>query len=180
MKIEAPTAAEVCARFVLEKQALQLLRNGMAPGKFVEALVANKHYAVAIDFMAHALPTREAVWWGCLCLQHASAGNLSPEDKIACKAAVQWVMQPTEENRAAARAPAEATGPASPSGSLAAAANQTGGTVALPVAPVLFASANSVAMAVKLASVKVDPAKIADTQRLFVELGVGVAEGRFR
>jgi hypothetical protein len=31
---------------------------------------------------------------------------------------------------------------------------------------------------VGLAAVKGDPIKIADTQRLFVELGIGVAEGR--
>jgi hypothetical protein len=32
---------------------------------------------------------------------------------------------------------------------------------------------------VKLASTKVDPVKSVDTQRLFLELGIGVAEGRF-
>ena len=30
-----------------------------------------------------------------------------------------------------------------------------------------------------LAAVKAEPARIVDTQRLFIELGIGVAEGRF-
>jgi hypothetical protein len=34
-------------------------------------------------------------------------------------------------------------------------------------------------MAVKLASTKGDPIKIADRHELFVRLGIGVAEGRF-
>jgi hypothetical protein len=35
-----------------------------------------------------------------------------------------------------------------------------------------------VAAAVKFAAIKVEPARITDTQQLFVELGIGVAEGR--
>jgi hypothetical protein len=183
VKAKAATAAEICTRFDPKKEARLLLRDDMGLREFTEALVANKQCLVGIDFIAHALPAREAVWWGCLCLQHACGSNLSPPDKVACKAAVQWVLEPTEENRAAAKAPAEAAGPASPAGALAAAANQTGGNLAPPQAPPMppgaFAPAKAVAGAVKLATTKGDPVKIADTQRLFVELGIGVTEGRF-
>src|SRR5579863_2884772 len=174
-KVNASTAADVCARFHLKKEAQQLLRDGMEPREFVEALLTHGQYIAGIDFLAHALPPREAIWWGCLCLQHASGGNLSAEDEAACKAAVQWIMQPTEENRAAAQAPAQAAGLASQAGQLAMAANQTGGTMAAPNAP-----AKAVATAVKMASTNADPIKIGETQRSFVELGIGVAEGRFR
>jgi hypothetical protein len=174
-KVKASTAAEVCARFNLKKEARQLLRDGMRPGEFVHALLQNKQYIASIDFLAYALPPREAIWWGCLCLQHASGGNFSPEDRVACKAAVQWIMHPTEENRAATEAPAQAAGLASQAGQLAMAANQTGGTMAAPNAP-----AKAVATAVKMASTNADPIKIGETQRSFVELGIGVAEGRFR
>jgi hypothetical protein len=183
IKVKAATAAEICVHFDLKKEARPLLRDGIGPREFVDALVANKQYIAGIDFIAHALPTREAVWWGCLCLQHACGDNLSASDKTACKAAVQWLLEPTEENRAAAKAPAEVAGPASPAGGLAAAANQTGGSLAPPKAPPMppgpFVPAKSVAGAIKLASTKVDPVKIVDTHRLFVELGIGVAEGRF-
>ena len=174
-KVKAATAAEVCARFNLKKEARQLLRDGMGPGEFVHALVQNKQYIAGIDFLAYALPPREAIWWGCLCLQHASGGNLSMEDKAACKAAVQWIMSPTEENRAAAEAPAKAAGLGSQAGQLAMAANQTGENIAPP-----NASAKAVATAVKMASTNGDSTKIGETQRSFVELGIGVAEGRFR
>ena len=184
VKVKADTAAEVCASFDLRQEARPLLRDGMGPREFVEALVTNKRYIAAIDFMAHALPAREAVWWGCLCLQHASGGNLSPPDKAACKAAVQWVIEPTDENRAAAQALAQEAGLVSPAGQLAMAANQTGGNIAPPnappMAPAPFAPAKAVAGAVKMATTKADPIKIVETQRLYVELGIGVAEGRFR
>lgn len=183
VKIHAVTAAEVCARFEVAEKTRPLLRDGMGPREFVEALVADKQYAVGIDFIAHALPAREAVWWGCLCLQHACGNNLAPPDKAAARAAVQWVRRPTEENRAAARAPAQVAGSASPAGALARAANWTGGSLgppdAPPVPPGPFMPATAVATAVKFAAIKVEPAESAGIRRLFVELGIGVAEGRY-
>lgn len=183
VKIQAATAAEICQRFDLKDEARPLLGEGMEPRVFVEALVAQKQYLSGIDFIAHGLPAREGIWWGCLCMQHACGDSLSPTDRAAGIAAVRWVMQPTEKNRAAAKAPADAAGPASPAGVLAAAASQTGGNAAPPKAPPMppgpFAPAKAVAMAVKLATLKAAPAAIVETQRLFLDLGIKVAEGRF-
>jgi hypothetical protein len=183
VKIKAVTAAEICAHFDLAEEARPLLREGMGLREFVEALAANKQCVAGIDFVAHALPAREAIWWGCLCLQHACGDHLSAPDKAAAAAAVQWVLRPTEQNRAAAKAPAEAAGPASSAGALARAANWTGGSLgppnAAPVPPGPFMPAMAVAAAVKFAAIKVEPVRIADTQRLFVELGMAVAEGRY-
>jgi hypothetical protein len=172
--IEAVTAADICARLDANKEALALLREGMAPEEFVQALMANRQYVYGIDFMAHALPAREGVWWGCLCVQHACGTDLTAPDRAALLAATSWVVWPTEANRAAAQAPAEAAGRASAAGTLAMAANLAGTAGPVPLPP-----AKAVANAVKLATTKDDPARIADTQRLLVELGIGVAEGRF-
>jgi hypothetical protein len=181
LRVTAATAAEVCARWNIKKEALALLREGMGPREFVDALVAGKQYVSGIDFMAHAMPARDAIWWGGLCLQHACGDSLSPADKAAARAAVQWIMQPSEESRAAALAPAQAAGPASPAGGLAMAAYQTGGNVAPPKAPPTppppFAFAKAVAGAIKLACTKADPVKIVETQRLFLDLAVRMAEG---
>jgi len=173
----------VCGHFNLQKDVRQLLRDGMGAREFVEALLTNRQYVAGIEFLAHALPPREAIWWGSLCLQHACGNDLSMSEKVACRAAVQWVLKPNEENRAGAKVPAEAAGPGSPAGALATAANQTGGSLAPPNLPPLppgpFAPAKAVANAVIFASVKGDPVRTADRQRSFVELGMGVAEGRF-
>jgi len=174
IKIEAPAAAEICARFDAKKEALALLREGMTPRDFVDALVAGRQYVTGIEFLAHALPPREGVWWGCLCLQHACGNSLTPPDRAAVFAAVQWVTQPTEANRAAAQVPAQAAGLGSPAGFLAAAASCAGAGAAGSISP-----AKSVANAVKMATTKGDAVHFADTQRLFVELGTGVAEGRW-
>ncbi len=181
--IKAATAAEICAHFNLQMRPKQLLREGMTPREFIEALLSNRYYGAAIDFLAYALAPREGIWWGCLCLQHACGDALAEPESSACRAAVQWVLRPGEESRAAAKAPAEAAGPATAGGSLARAANLTGGSLAPPnlppVPPSPFDPAKAVAIAVKLAATKVEPAKAADAQRLFAELGMAVAEGRF-
>ena len=176
------TAAEICGRFDLPSEAWPLLDESMAPSDFVEALVAEKLYVAGIDFLAHALAPREAIWWGGLCFQHVCGDEWSAEDKAAGRAAIQWVLDPTESHRAAAGAPATIAGPASAAGRLAMAVHQTdveepADAPSGPVDP--FAPAKAVAGAVKLASIRSEPVRIADTQRLFVELGlrIGVAEG---
>jgi hypothetical protein len=168
------TAADICARFTLKKDARALLREGMTPGKFLSVLMANKQYVTAIEFMAHAMPPRSAIWWGCLCLQHIFGATLSPPDWTALQAATVWVLWPTEQYRGAAYAPGRAAGPASPAGLLAMAASAVGVSGRVPMTP-----AKAVAKAITLASVKAEPVKIADTQRVLVDLGAGVVQGRF-
>ena len=167
VKIPAATAAEICGKFNLPSDAKKLLRDGMEPGAFVEALLEKKQNVAAIDFMAYALPLREGVWWACLSMQHACGDNLTAVERAAATAAVQWVFQPGEETRAAAKAPAEAAGPGTPAGSLAMAASLTG--------PPAF---KAVANAVKLASLKTEPVQIANLQQAFVALAMEIAEGK--
>src|SRR5262245_48970784 len=192
IRITASSAVEVCMHFALRDTARPLLRDGLAPGGFLDVLVAHGQHAAAVDFLAHALPAREAIWWGCLCVQHASASQLSAVEAAACKAAVAWVLAPSEENRAAAQAPGEAAGLSTPAGLLAMATTWTGGSLAPvttnpdpkippipPVPPGPFLPAKAVAGAILLAAVKSDPPTLRQRQQAFVDLGIGVAEGRF-
>jgi hypothetical protein len=167
-RIAAATAAEVCARFELPPEARAALLPDMQPLEFVAELVARKQYAAGVDFLAHALPSREGIWWAYLCMEHVYAGSLSALELAAVVAGVRWVIRPSEENRAAVQAPAQAAGLASPPGLLAMAVLQSG-------AP--SSSAKCTSGAVKLAAAKADPTKLLDTQRLFVNLGIEVAQG---
>jgi hypothetical protein len=180
-KVKAAKAAEICKHFELKEGAQPLLRDGLSPREFVDALMVNKQYLTAIEFMAHALPPREAIWWGCLCLEHINREKWSLPEKAACKAIVQWVLDPSDENRDKAKDPGEAATVETPAGILAKATAWTGGSLApanLPaVPPGPYLPAKGVAGAVALAAVKSDPAKIIDTQRRFVELALAVGQG---
>ena len=96
-----------------------MLRDDPTPLEFLDALIAHERFADAIHFLAHAIPKREAVWWGCLCIKLAGGENLSPKELAALTAAVRWALRPEEEYRAAAKEPAEAAGFEAPAGNLA-------------------------------------------------------------
>jgi hypothetical protein len=184
-KVKAALAAEICARYEPRDDARPLLSPTATPREFLEALEAREQHASALSFLAHALPPREAVWWGCLCLRQASAAALPPAEADALRSAAEWVLEPNEERRRTAEKLAEGAGVGTASGCLATAVGWTGGSLSPPdpripvVAPGPHLPAKGVAGAVLLASVRAEPTRIAGLQRSFVELGVGVAEGRF-
>jgi hypothetical protein len=117
-------------------------------------------------------------------VKHVSGETLPAVEAAALKASVVWVLDPTEANRSAAKTPAEAAGIETPAGGLATAATWTGGSLTpplpkvQPVPPGPWLPAKGVMGAVLLASVRGPGAGIEETRRLFVELGIGIAEGR--
>lgn len=183
-KVKAVSAAEICEHFDLAPEAKPLLGPKATPREFLDTLVASRQFGTALRFLAHALPPREAVWWGSLCVKHVAGESLPPAEGSALKAAVVWVLDPTEASRNAAKAPAEAAGIETPAGGLATAVTWTGGSLTPPmpkvppVPPGPWLPAKGVMGAVLLASVKGPGAGIEETQRLFVDLGIDVAAGR--
>ena len=173
VKIPDSKASQISARCSLLPPALRLLDAAMTPARYIETLKREREYVAGIEFLSHALPAREAVWWACLCIQHAFGDTLEAGAKAACQAAVQWVLKPTEENRKIAKAHADALGNGGAVGLAAAAAGIAGASSGA------LSSARAAGNAVKLASIHGDPVKIPDTQRRFVDLGLGVAAGRY-
>jgi hypothetical protein len=183
-KVTAKTAAEVCKTFPLGDDAKTLLRDGMTPPQFLAALT-NKQLAVdAVRFLAHALPKREAVWWACLCTRAALGTAAEPAMAAAVQAAEKWVGDPSEDNRRAAGAAAEAAGMSNPAGCAAMAAFWSGGSLAPPKLPVVppgeHLTGHGVAGAVLLAAVLTEPQKAAEKHRRFLALGAEVADGANR
>lgn len=183
-KVKAATASEICQHFDVPAEAKPLLAPKATPREFLDALVSARQFQAAIRFLAHALPPREAIWWGSLCVKHVAGPSLPAPETEALKAAVVWVLDPTDANRNAAKVPAEAAGFEAPAGALATAATWTGGSLTPPmpkvppVVPGPYLPARGVLAAVVLASVKGPGAAVEETQRLFVDLGIGVAEGK--
>lgn len=136
--VAARKAKEICAALSLHDSASALLDDDPAPAQFLERLLEVGDFKTALTFMAFALPARQAVWWGCLCLEIARGNNLSAREEQALRAAVRWVLEPTETHRQAANAPpADAAGLATPAGNLAKAAFWSGGSMLPPGQPVL-------------------------------------------
>jgi len=180
-KLSATKAADLCGHFELPEEARGWL-DGRTTGQFLDLLVEKEQLVAAIDLLAHALPKREAVWWGCLCLREVHGPDFAPKDQAALKAAAQWVLDPSEEKRQAAAAPAEATEYATPAGCLALAAFGSGGSLNPPNLPAVppdpYLTAKTVSGSLLMAATKGDPLQVPEMQRRFVELGQRIAQGK--
>jgi len=178
-KITARTAQEICdgAADALEVTAPP----GLAPAAFLEELLSAGRLSDAVPFLAYALPKREAVWWACLSARSALDEGAAAETRAALEAAEAWVYRPTDENRRAAFARAEAAKFNSPSAWAAVGAFWSGGSMAPPDAPAVPPPAHltgvAVSGAITLAAVMKDP-ETADEKRLrYIEIAVDIANG---
>jgi hypothetical protein len=180
LKIKAATAQEVCAQFPLSEQGRPHLQASMPPLAFVDALVAHGVYGDAMQFLAWALPKREAVWWSCLCTRELLSGEKEPKLAAGLQAAEAWVYRPTEENRRKAETAGKAITASHPARWAAMAAFWSGGSIAPPNAPEVKPAedftAKAVAGAVMMAA-GLDPMQSETRPRLFVDSGRDIANG---
>ncbi len=176
------TAAEVAGQFDLSDDARKLLGPHPTSDAFLAALIQNKLYPDGLRFVAYMLPRREAIWWACLCLWQLYRTEPGRKTSEVFQRVVRWVQEPDEENRRGAYAAGRAAGVTTPEGGLAAAVFFSGGSISLPdcpeVEPGPLATAQNVASAVVLASLKVKAPKISEYQRRFLALATDVARGR--
>jgi hypothetical protein len=180
LKITAATAQEICKGFQLSDGANGCLKPDMPPLAFAEALIERSLYADAVQFMARALPKREAVWWSCLCTRDLgfAAGQAAPI--AAVEAAETWVYRPTEENRRKAEMAGQSFTTPHPARWAAMAAFWSGGSLAPTSAPEVKPpedfTAKAVAGAVMMAA-GLDPKQTEARNKQFLSYGLDIAKG---
>jgi hypothetical protein len=162
----------------LGEEAMALVRPEMHPLDFVALLMEKALYPDAVRFIAHALPKREAVWWGWVCARRAAGDNPQPKIKAALDATEKWIAQPSEDNRRSAMAAAQKAELGTAAGCAGLAAFFSGGSLAPPEAPVVppgeFLSAKAVSGAVIFAAVAKEPERAPEKFKSFVAQGVEV------
>jgi len=152
----------------------------MPPLDFLNSLIANSAFVDAVQFLARALPKREAVWWSCLCARDVLPSDGKPEFAAAVGAAEAWVYRPSEENSRNSEATGNAITASHPSRWSAMAAFWSGGSLAPSDAPEVKPpedfTAKAVAGAVLMAA-GLDPKQSAVRQRKFLDYGMDIAKG---
>jgi hypothetical protein len=181
-KVTGKSAVEASVRARLGEEARALLAEGMTSRAYLEQLVERKLDADAVQFLAHALPKREAVWWACLCVGQILGPEPASTATVALDAARAWAIDPKDENRRATFLAAEAADIGTPAGCATVAAYFSGGSLAPPnltaVAPAEHLTAHLVASALTLAAVIKEPEKAAEKYASFLQLGLEVASGQ--
>jgi hypothetical protein len=171
--------ADVAAVAELGDEAMGLLRPDIAPQDYVALLMSKKLYADAVRFVAHALPKREAVWWGWISAKKAAGADSPPKIKASLEATEKWIAQPDDEAGRAAMAAAKEAQTTTAAGCAGMAAFFSGSSLGPahipPIPPGEFLTAKAVSGAVIYAAVGKDPVNAPDRFQGFVNQGVDVA-----
>lgn len=175
-------AADIAKAVPLSDDGKAHLTPGMTARQFFDALYAGGQHEDAIRFLAVALPKREAVWWGLVCVREVLKAPPDAQAK-ALAAAERWVRDPAEPNRRAAGTAAEAADYGNPPGCLAAAAFWSGGSIAPPNVPAVppkdEMTGQAVAGALLVAAVT-EPEAADATRARFLSIGADVTAGKNR
>jgi hypothetical protein len=181
VKIAGASLETVRSRVALPAEATQVIQGCTQVAEAVDRLEAAGFLTEAAQFVAHALPRREAVWWACMCAAHTAPADLPDADRKAREAAEDWVRQQGEQPRRTAWSRAEACGFGTAEAWTAVAAFWCGdsmapeGQPAVPPAPHLAGTA--VAGAVGLAAVRGDVSRQQARLHRFLESGRNIAAG---
>ena len=179
-KVMVPVS-EICQSVTLTPEAKALEKPGALAPVLFEAMVSQGLYVDAVRFLARGLPKREAVWWACLCARDRLPPEPSPVILAALKAAEDWVYKPTEENRRAAMAKAEAAQFDTPSSWAAVGAFWSGGSMSPEGNPVVppgeHLTGLAVAGAIMLAAAQTEPQHATERYQQFLAYGANIARG---
>src|SRR5580700_7681741 len=170
--------ADLAAVAELSEEAMGLLRPEIVPQDYVALLMSKKLYADAVRFVAHALPKREAVWWGWISAKKAAGSDPPPKIRASLEATEKWIAQPDDEAGRAAMAAAKEAQTTTAAGCAGMAAFFSGSSLGPPhvppVPPGEFLTAKAVTGAVIYAAVGKDPVNAPDRFQSFVTQGVDV------
>jgi hypothetical protein len=162
----------------LGEEAMALVRPDLHPLDLVAVLMEKSLFPDAVRFIAHALPKREAVWWGWVSARRSAGDNPPPKIKGALDATERWIAQPSEDNRRLAMAAAQKADLGTAAGCVGLAAFFSGGSLGPPEAPPVppgeFLTAKAVAGAVIFAALAQQPELAPERFRSFVAQGVEV------
>jgi hypothetical protein len=176
------SAVDVASQCKLSERARSLLKGDPTPVEYFGRLERERLYRDGIRFVAHFLPRRDAIWWGCLCVWQAYRTGQSPKEKAALQAVITWLQEPDEGRRREAESAALAAGPDTPAGLLALAVFCSEGSLSGPglpaVPPPAGLSTRTVADAVLLASNLGNPSDSPQFLRQCLVFASDVATGR--
>ena len=165
------------------KGSRELLGQSTSPIDFIHRLMAADCDSDAIRFLAQAMPIRESIWWGLLCVWRVFGPTPEEKEVWAIQSVIQWVNDPNETRRRAASSAAHAVGNSTAPGCLANAVFWSGGSIAKVGMPTAHApetsAAKAVGGAILLAAAKIKKApKCREFRREFILLGLDVARGK--
>jgi hypothetical protein len=97
------TRKQLIQASVLSSQAQDLVPLASGAEHLARLLMEAGLWQDAIAYMAHAIRTREAIWWGWYCARKAAAQTSDPRDQEALRLCEAWIAQPSAQTVEAVR-----------------------------------------------------------------------------
>lgn len=97
-KIPYQTSGQILPRFKASEEAVALVDPESSVDAAIAQLRENDMNNDLCQFLAHALPVREAIWWASLVLKQRN-DVWSPLQQQCIQTAQQWVQSPSEDMR---------------------------------------------------------------------------------
>ncbi|HUS04978.1 MAG TPA: hypothetical protein VMZ52_01690 [Bryobacteraceae bacterium] len=163
------TTAEICNAFSLTAEARQAVAAASTPKQVLAVLAEKQLLTDALQFVAHALPKRQAVWWAAKCVRQVNPAP-PPEAAAALDAAEKWIAEPTDEHRKAAMDAANKAELSTPAGCTGLAAFYSSGLGPDPKAE--FMTAKAAGAAVLMAATAGPPESVQTHFREFLTKGI--------
>ena len=164
-KFTSELAINICEHFKLSEDAKHLIDAKLQATEFLQRLIDKNFYHDAVQFLAHGLPKREAIWWAYLCAEQTELSDKKTDNDIleALKITKAWIYEPQETTRRLAEKAAEKLTFKTAASWIAMAVFWSGGSITPlnqpAVEPNKFLSAKAVSGAVMLAVVAKNPEK---------------------
>lgn len=176
------TLKEIERDVLLSSAGAEALRSARSLEEYLPRLLASGLDYDASRTLAHLLPSRLAVWWGCLCAFHVVESTLGPLEDDSLRCAAHWAANPTEANQQQARKAGDAVGLKTIAGCCATAAAHAGyfsseSNSFQSGKPRAAAALIGVAVQFVASQASAQPAPVSVRQCIFV--GIDVAAGRF-
>jgi hypothetical protein len=172
--------ATICENAELDGVARAVLAQHPEPRGYVDALIEQDQHRAAVSVLAHALPTREAIFWAWSCAREA-AGPSPGEGTQRCLAVTRaWIYEPTDAHRRATYVAALEDNFESAASLACAAAFCSGGSLAPDNMPAVLPGPCAAARAIRdcivmAATIGKNADTIADRYRAFLAEGVKIA-----
>jgi len=123
-------AHELVVDLKLSEDGRKLLLPDMSVVDYFDALVKARQFPDAVRVVARAMTSKQAVWWGVLCIWATARPQPAVMLEAAVHAVVKWLREPTDENRRATGVAGTIVGSTTPTGLVASAAFLAEGSLA--------------------------------------------------
>ena len=110
-KLRTQSLDVLCSQFEWSRPVSSFLTPRATFQTLLQSLINHDYWFDAVTLLSHAMPQREAVWWGArVCDDYLAVSQIDPatrqEEEAILKAARLWVSEPEEANRMAVYAAA--------------------------------------------------------------------------